>query len=92
MYDIENYCIIKKFISEIGKREVVVRHFGKLWKMTDNRLKKKQFLRLLRIAVKNWIRISPSVTAAPWKNAADFLCGNSSENAFVSSDSFQTPE
>jgi hypothetical protein len=25
--DIENYCIIKKFISEIGKREVVVRHF-----------------------------------------------------------------
>ena len=34
--------IIKKFISEIGKREVVVCHF-ELWKMMINRLKKKQF-------------------------------------------------
>jgi hypothetical protein len=38
LYDIENYCIIKKFISEIGKREVVARHFVRDAKMTDNRL------------------------------------------------------
>jgi hypothetical protein len=40
--DIENYCIIKKFIYEIGKREVVsqvaVRQFERDAKMTGNRL------------------------------------------------------
>ena len=36
--DIENYCIIKKFISEIGKREVIVRCFVLDAKMTDNSL------------------------------------------------------
>jgi hypothetical protein len=49
--DIENYCIIKKFIYQIGNLEVRNRQ-EQTGEKVDWLKKKKQFLRLLRIAVK----------------------------------------
>ena len=53
--DIENYCIIKKFIYQIGISEVKENPTEKKRdgrKKKKKKKKKKQFLRLLRIAVK----------------------------------------